>query len=81
MDIGFRNVEATAAAIRREHACYVCGEVPTLYDATTFGDREPVYVAGAWPTPALDHEHANTPPTPEQLEDAGHAALRRILEA
>ncbi|MER7331694.1 MULTISPECIES: hypothetical protein [unclassified Micromonospora] len=36
------------------------------------------YVPSGWP-PA-DHEHAATPPTPEELVDQGHRILRRILE-
>ena len=80
MGIGFQNVEDTVRSIETQHACWVCGAVPELYDARTFGSAGPEYIAGTWPVPASDHLHVNNPPTPEQLEAAGHAALRRILE-
>jgi hypothetical protein len=65
---------------RRRHACYICGAMPELVDATAFGDPGPTYISAGWPAPAEGHEHATRPPTPEELAAAGHASLRRILE-
>lgn len=78
--IGFQNIEATNEAIRRKFACYHCGAVPEILDATSIGDAEPAYVAGRWPSAPADHEHAARPPTPEELLAAGHAVYRRIME-
>jgi hypothetical protein len=66
---------------RSDHACYVCGALPKLVDATAFGDTESQFIAAGWLVPGEDHEHASRPPTPEELAAAGHASLRRILEA
>lgn len=58
--------------------CWQCGAAPTsLAEVTTIGDPEPVYLPAGWPPG--DHEHAEQPPTPEQITDAAHDAGRRIL--
>jgi hypothetical protein len=57
--------------------CWICGAEPAhLIDVTTFGDIEPQYIP-RWPAPT-DHAHAERPPTPGELEQAGHEALLRI---
>jgi hypothetical protein len=57
--------------------CWSCGVEPVeLHDVQTLGDPEPVYLP-IWPHGG-DHEHAERPPTPGELEQAGHEALRRI---
>jgi hypothetical protein len=33
---------------------------------------------GRWPASTDGHQHAEVPPTPGQLEQAGHEALMRI---
>ena len=59
--------------------CWQCGAEPTgLADVRTFSDPEPVYLPTGWPPG--DHEHAEHPPSPGELQQAGHRALRRILE-
>lgn len=63
-----------------EVRCWLCGVEPLeVFETTTWGDAQPTYIAGRWP--AGDHEHAVDPPTPGQLEQAGHAALMRIRAA
>lgn len=57
--------------------CWLCGVEPVaLHDITTLGEAGPRY----WPQwPAdTDHRHAVRPPTPAELEQAGHEALSRI---
>jgi hypothetical protein len=57
--------------------CWQCGVEPeALYETTTLSDPAPTYLAN-WPRVG-DHEHAEQPPTPGQLEQAGHEALMRI---
>lgn len=57
--------------------CWQCGVEPLeVYETTTFGETRPSYLPGRWP--AGDHEHAERPPTPGELEQAGHEALMRI---
>jgi hypothetical protein len=56
--------------------CWWCGVEPIDFvEITSFGDREPRYLPN-WP--GADHEHAETPPSPAQLEDPGHRALMRL---
>jgi hypothetical protein len=59
--------------------CWQCGVEPlSIVDTTTLGSPFATYTPGRWP-PSIDgHEHAETPPTPGQLEQAGHAALMKI---
>jgi hypothetical protein len=59
--------------------CWQCGVEPTgTVNVQTFTDPGPVYVATGWPPG--NHEHAEHPPTPAELERDGHRSLRRILE-
>lgn len=59
--------------------CWWCGIEPdSLIDVTRLGRAEPEYLPN-WPPG--DHEHAGRPPTPGQLEQAGHEALMRIRSA
>lgn len=60
--------------------CWLCGAEPIHeIDTSALGSTFNTTVAGRWP-PALDgHVHAETPPTPGELEQAGHDALLRIL--
>jgi Family of unknown function (DUF6221) len=71
---------ALAGTMDRETAesrCWACGVEPTaLYEVTTLSDPAPRYLPG-WP-PATDHQHAVRPPTPGELEQAGHETLSRI---
>ena len=59
--------------------CWQCGVEPELVEVTTLTDAQPRYVPGRWPPG--DHVHAVTPPTPGQLEQAGHDTLSRIQGA
>lgn len=57
--------------------CWQCGiESLEVFETTTLSDLQPTYIEGRWP--AGDHEHAERPPTPTELEHAGHEALMRI---
>lgn len=59
--------------------CWQCGVEPTgTVNVQNFGDPGPVYVPTGWPPG--DHQHAEHPPSPAELQQAGHRALRRILE-
>lgn len=59
--------------------CWQCGVEPLeVHETTALGEAQPRCIAGRWP--AGDHEHAERPPTPGELEQAGHKALRVILE-
>lgn len=56
--------------------CWFCGVEPLdVFEVTALGDAEPRFLAN-WP--AGNHEHAERPPSPAQLEAAGHEALMRI---
>jgi len=59
--------------------CWWCGIEPELVEISTLNSAEPRYMPGCWPTPAVDHQHAVDPPTPGQLEQAGHDALMQII--
>lgn len=61
--------------------CWLCGAEPELVEVTRAESAEPECVPGRWPAPGVDHQHAVTPPTPGQLEQAGHEALMRIRHA
>jgi hypothetical protein len=55
--------------------CWACGVEPeSVYEITSFGDAEPRHLAH-WPA-ATDHEHAERPPSPEELERSGDELLR-----
>jgi hypothetical protein len=57
--------------------CWLCGVEPLeVFETTAFGDAQPTCIAGRWPPG--DHGHAERPPTPGELEQAGHEALMRI---
>ncbi|BCJ45334.1 hypothetical protein GCM10010168_86030 [Actinoplanes ianthinogenes] len=60
--------------------CWICGEEPDWINVQTLSDPGPVLIPGAWPQASDGHRHAERPPTPAELEQAGHEALRRILE-
>jgi hypothetical protein len=58
--------------------CWQCGVEPDdTVEITTFGEDEPRLLPASWPPG--DHPHAVNPPTPQQLREAGHAAMARIL--
>lgn len=60
--------------------CWQCGVEPLeTHEVTTLTDAQPRHIPGRWPPG--DHEHAVDPPTPGQLEQAGHEALMRIRRA
>lgn len=59
--------------------CWLCGVEPvSLSDVTELQHAEPQYLP-RWPPG--DHRHAERPPTPGELEQAGHVALMRIRSA
>lgn len=58
--------------------CWWCGESPlAVHEVVSMESVNPIAIV-QWCSPA-DHEHALTPPTPEQMEQAGHDALMRIM--
>jgi hypothetical protein len=59
--------------------CWQCGIEPadTIEASTLCGDNR---IIPRWPIGG-DHPHALTPPTPDDLVVAGHAALKRVTEA
>jgi hypothetical protein len=59
----------------------MCGAEPDLVEISTANDAQPRYVPGRWPPAEDGHQHAAQPPTPGQLEQAGHEALMRIRRA
>jgi len=70
----------TEGVARAAMKCWLCGAEPALVEVTTPIDTQRRYLPGRWP-PALDgHTHAERPPTPGELEQAGHEALSRILD-
>lgn len=59
--------------------CWWCGAQPLeLHEVTTLSGV-PYRLIPQWP--GGDHAHAELPPTPTQLEQAGHEALMRIRRA
>lgn len=59
--------------------CWLCGTQPEqVIEDQRLGDptsrRIPIWPASGY------HQHAANPPTPQQLEDDGHATYRRIME-
>lgn len=60
--------------------CWLCGAEPLeTFEITNLGDAQPRYVPGRWPPSDDGHSHATRPPSPGELEQAGHDALMRIL--
>jgi len=60
--------------------CWQCGVEPMeTFEVSTFTDAQPRYIPGRWPAAEDGHPHAAQPPTPGQLEHAGHEALMRII--
>lgn len=58
--------------------CWYCGVGPdAVFEITDFQDIEPRYLPN-WPRAATDHEHAERPPSPAQLEQAGHEVLLQV---
>ncbi|MEV2239503.1 hypothetical protein [Micromonospora sp. NPDC049891] len=59
--------------------CWWCGVEPdTVIEDWRLNQPHPDLIYN-WP--AGDHQHAVTPPSPQQLEADGHDTLRRIMEA
>lgn len=59
--------------------CWLCGAEPlNEIDTSTLGSAFTTSMPGRWPAAVDGHEHAERPPTPGQLEQAGHEALMRI---
>jgi hypothetical protein len=60
--------------------CWLCG-AESLFeiDITALGSPFQTKAPGRWPAADDGHEHVELPPTPAQLEQAGHAALMRII--
>lgn len=61
--------------------CWLCDAEPELVDVSTVTDAQPRYIAGRRPSAEDGHQHAERPPTPGELEQAGHDALMRIRRA
>jgi hypothetical protein len=56
--------------------CWYCAVEPiAVHDVTRLGSPVPEYLA-QWPDG--DHPHAERPPSPAELEQAGHEALSRV---
>lgn len=58
--------------------CWLCGAEPEMVNIQTLSEAQPRYIPGQWPAAEDGHTHAVRPPTPDQLEHAGHQALMRI---
>lgn len=58
--------------------CWLCGAEPEMVDVSRIQDAQPRYMPGRWPPAEDGHTHAERPPTPGELEQAGHEALSRI---
>lgn len=62
--------------------CWLCGVKPLHeIDTTMLGSPFQTTTSGRWPPSTDGHDHAEVPPTPGQLEQAGHEALMRISGA
>jgi hypothetical protein len=62
-----------------ELICWRCGVEPDdVVELVQFGG-EKLRVIPNWPPG--DHPHAERPPSPAQLEQAGHVSLMRIVDA
>lgn len=59
--------------------CWICGAEPEMVNIQRLEDPQPVLIPGRWPAAEDGHRHAERPPTPGQLEQAGHEALMRIM--
>lgn len=60
--------------------CWLCGVEPLLeIDTTALNSPFNTKTAGRWPPATDGHQHAEQPPTPAQLEQAGHDTLMRII--
>lgn len=61
--------------------CWYCGMAPVVMGYVhSFEQEAPVAVVLNWDGPAAaDHEHALTPPTPQQLIDAGYRSWTAIV--
>jgi hypothetical protein len=71
-------MDLAPAGVLRAMSCWQCGVQPEdLVEVRSLGG--PVRFIPQWP--AGDHEHAEKPPTPEELLNAGSATLLRILQA
>lgn len=60
--------------------CWLCGASPDVFVAVKSMDSPDHVVVVRWPVGDREHEHAERPPTPAELADQGHQALRRIME-
>lgn len=61
--------------------CWWCGVEPVARHEVVTLSGVPYRTIPQWPNEASDHQHAEQPPTPGQLEQAGHEALMRIRAA
>jgi len=60
--------------------CWACQVEPVeLHEITAMADAEKVYLP-RWPADG-DHEHAERPPTPDELVAAGARALDQVMRA
>jgi hypothetical protein len=60
--------------------CWLCGIEPTCeIDTSALDSAFSTSTAGRWPASTDGHQHAEVPPTPGQLEQAGHEALMRLM--
>lgn len=84
----YEAIRANTSALRGDKApdgtvrCWWCGTEPySLIAVPRSAQSGPQrYRAGEWPS-AGDHQHAERPPTPGQIEQAGREALMRIIDA
>ena len=59
--------------------CWLCGVKPLHeIDTSALNSAFSTTAPGRWPPSTDGHTHAERPPTPAELEQAGHAALQRI---
>jgi len=60
--------------------CWQCGVEPeAVEELTTAASATPIQLIPVW-GPGGDHLHAVTPPTPQDLAEAGHHRLMRIRD-
>lgn len=57
--------------------CWWCGAEAETYEIRDMQTAQPVRIVASWPDG--DHVHTERPPSPAELEAAGHAALMRIM--
>lgn len=58
--------------------CWLCGAEPLeVHSVVGMESPNPVIIFVRWPENG-DHEHADRPPTPDELIESGHVALLNI---